>query len=752
MAEVRLSIGGMSCAGCVATVERALQSVPGVVQANVNFADHTAMVQGEATPAELVQAVVAAGYEAAELRGAEDESEKAAAELAEYRSRLREAAVAGVVGFPLMLMGWLGAMPALDAGGGWFWVIIALVSLVVMAYAGGRFYRGAWKSFLSHNANMDTLIALGTGTAWVFSALILLWPEVVPPSARHVYFEAATVIIALINFGAALEMRARGKTSQAIQRLIGLAPKTARVVRNGEELDVPIDQVGLHETLRVRPGEKIAVDGVLIDGHSSVDESMLSGEPMPVVKQVGDEVVGGSLNKSGSFLFRATRIGRDTALARIIKLVRQAQNSKPAIGRLVDRISAVFVPSVLIIAVLTCLLWFNFADSLGAEPRASFMLVTTMTVLIIACPCALGLATPISIMVGVGKAAEYGVLIRQGDALQRAGQLTTVVLDKTGTVTEGQPAVTALRPVAGWDEERLLQIAASVEAGSEHPLAEAVVAAAKQRQLALSAVADFSAIAGHGVQASVDGRQVLFGNLALMQANNIALDVLGEQAQVLAAEAHTPMYLAVDGEVAGIVAVADPLKADSREAIGRLREHGIRVVMLTGDNRATAESVARQVGVDEVIAEVLPVDKAQQVSRLQAGGAVVGMVGDGINDAPALAQADVGFAIGTGTDVAIESADITLMRGSLHGVADAIAVSTATVRNIKQNLFGAFVYNTLGIPLAAGVLFPFTGLLLNPVIAGAAMAMSSVTVVSNANRLRFFRTGPAGVEQSGGAV
>lgn len=755
MSEYRLSIGGMSCAGCVTTVERALQAVPGVDEASVNFAEHTAAVHGDVEIPALVKAVQDAGYEASELSSGADESEKAAAERDEYRQRLREAAAAGAVGVPLLLMGWLGKMPPISGLGWWFWLGVGIVTLAVMIYSGGRFFRGAWKSFLNHNANMDTLIALGTGAAWLFSAIILLWPSLVPESARHVYFEAAAIIIALINFGSALEMRARGKTSEAIQRLIGLAPKTARVVRNGEELDIPLEEIGLDETLRVRPGEKIAVDGVVIEGHSTVDESMLTGEPMPVSKGKGDKVVGGTLNKSGSFLFQATHIGKDTALARIIELVRQAQGAKPAIGRLADKISAVFVPTVLIIAVLTCLVWFNFAEAMGAEPRISYMLVTTMTVLIIACPCALGLATPISIMVGVGKAAEFGVLIRQGDALQRAGQLTTVVLDKTGTVTQGQPTVTSLllAPAASggqWTEQRLLQTAASLEVGSEHPLGEAVVEAAAARGLELFELTNFHAIAGHGVRGTVEGQQILFGNQRLMDEHNIPLGELASDAEVLSAQAQTPMFLAIDGELSGIVAVSDPVKVDSRDAIARLQSAGLRVVMLTGDNQATAEAVGKSVGVDKIIAEVLPEDKARVVAELQASGEVVGMVGDGINDAPALARADVGFAIGTGTDVAMESADITLMRGSLHGVPDAINISRATVRNIKQNLFGAFIYNTLGIPLAAGVLFPFIGVLLNPIIAGAAMAMSSVTVVTNANRLRFFKpanrqTGISGV-------
>jgi len=549
------------------------------------------------------------------------------------------------------------------------------------------------------------------------------------------------MIIALINLGAALEMRARGKTSEAIKCLIELQAKTARVVRNGKEIDVPIERVGLNETLRVRPGEKIAVDGVIIEGRSNVDESMISGEPMPLEKSVGDKVVGGTLNKSGSFLFSATRIGKDTALARIIEMVRQAQNSKPAIGRMVDRVAGVFVPIVLLITVITFMLWFNF----GPEPKMAYVLLTTMTVLIIACPCALGLATPISIMVGVGKAAEYGVLVRNGEALQRAGQITTMVLDKTGTVTEGRPTVTTIIPSPGRDEAMLLSVAASIETGSEHPLAEAIVAAANERGFSLSPVEGFEAIAGHGVRAQVDGALVLFGNRKLMDDHSIELNDLPEVAAGLAAKGETPMFLAVAGVAAGIVAVADPIKADSKAAIARLHKIGIKVVMLTGDNAATAAAVASKVGIDEVIAEVLPADKSAKVAALQAGGEVVGMVGDGINDAPALARADVGFAIGTGTDVAIESADVTLMRGSLHGVADAIAISKATVRNIKQNLFGAFIYNSVGIPIAAGILFPLFGLLLNPIVAGGAMAMSSLTVVSNANRLRLFK--PPGAQQ-----
>ncbi|MFA5529534.1 MAG: heavy metal translocating P-type ATPase [Thiohalomonadaceae bacterium] len=733
----RLSIGGMSCAGCVAAVEDALRAAPGVTEAAVNFAERTAQVRSSATVEAIIKAVAAAGYEAAELKSLDTEqSEREAQEAAWYRKLLRKSAAAAAVGFPLMFAEMAGWLPTIQASRG-FWLLIGLVTLAAMIYAGGRFYTGAWKSFTRHNANMDTLIAMGTGAAWLYSMAVVLAPDAVPVLAQHAYFEAAAVIIALINFGSALETRARGKTSEAIRRLIGLQPKTARVVRNGQELDVPIAEVGLDETLRVRPGERIPVDGVIIEGHSLVDESMISGEPIPVAKQCSDEVVGGTINGSGTFLYRATRIGKDTVLAQIIEMVRQAQGSKPAIGRLVDRVAGVFVPTVLIVAVLTFLAWYN----LGPDPRVSFAIVATMTVLIIACPCALGLATPISIMVGVGKAAEHGVLIRNGDALQQAGRLTTVVLDKTGTVTEGKPRVTTLLAKNGWDENEALALAAALETGSEHPLAAAVLAAARERGLELPKVDSFEAVSGRGVRAQVGGRSALLGNRHFLEENGLDTAAVQSDVERLAAEAQTPVYLVVDGAVAALLGVADPVKADSVEAIARLHREGLKVVMITGDHRTTAEAVARQVGIDAVFAEVLPQHKAEKVAELQAQGEIVGMVGDGINDAPALARADVGFAIGGGTDIAIESADVTLMRGSLHGVADAIAVSQATVRNIKQNLFGAFVYNTLGIPVAAGILYPIMGLLLNPMIAGAAMALSSVTVVSNANRLRRFRSG-----------
>jgi Cu+-exporting ATPase len=729
----------MSCAGCVSKTEKALKAVQNVAHATVNFAEHTATVEGDVDPEALIRAVHEIGFQATVLADEEDMAEKEAEEQEHYFALLKKSAVAGILGIPQFVLGMAGALPDIDkVDGRIFWLLIGIATFLVLAYSGAHFFSGAWKSARRHSANMDTLIALGTGTAWIYSMIILAFPELVPALARHAYFEAASIILALINLGSALEMRARGKTSEAIRRLIGLQPKTARVIRNGMELDVPISDVGLGETLRVRPGERIAVDGAIIEGHSSIDESMLTGEPIPVEKNQGDEVAAGTINRSGSFLFVANRIGRDTALARIIEMVRTAQASKPAIGRMVDKVAAVFVPSVMIIAVLTFMAWINF----GPETDTStYAVVTAMTVLIIACPCALGLATPMSIMIGVGKAAEFGALIRNGDALQQVGKLSTIVLDKTGTVTEGRPGVTEVSVANGWRRDDVLRLAACLEKASEHPLAEAIVSAAEKNELPLQRAEKFNAIAGHGAEAQVGGRIVLLGNHKLMTERGIHTSNLDRAAAQAMKMAQTPVYVAVDGELAGLISISDAIKADSREAIERLQAAGITIVLLTGDNQATADAVARAVGIKDVFAEVLPQDKADKIASLQQAGHIVGMVGDGINDAPALARADVGFAIGTGTDVAIESADITLMRGSLQGVVDAVVVSRATVRNIKQNLFGAFIYNALGIPVAAGVLFPVVGILLNPMIAGAAMAMSSLTVVSNANRLRFLTQG-----------
>lgn len=734
-----LLIEGAGCASCVSKIENALNKVPGVVNAEMNFAQRTVSVSGDAATDSLIHAVEQAGYEAKATRSGNDADmleEKEQEEWAYYKRLMRHMAVALAVGVPLMAYGILGGeMTITTTAQRIGWLMVGVLTLGVMVVSGKHFYVGAWKSLKNHTANMDTLIALGTGTAWVYSMVVVFFPSVVPEMARHVYFEATAMIIGLIDLGLALEIKARGRTSEAIKRLIGLQAKTARVIRDGKELDIEIEQVLLDDQVRVRPGEKIPVDGEVTEGHTTIDESMLTGEPMPVEKGKGDEVVAGTINKTGSIVFKATRVGKDTALAQIIQMVKRAQNSKPPIGRMADVISAYFVPTIMIIAVVSALAWLNF----GPDPALAFAIVSATTVLIIACPCALGLATPMSVMVGVGKAAEAGVLIRNGGALQTASKITAMILDKTGTITVGAPKVTDIVEAGDYDEKTILELAATLESGSEHPLAQAIVESAKERGIETGKVEHFNAIAGQGVEAEVNGKELLFGNEKLMQERNIKLGKFVNKAQELAADAKTPMYFVVDNQLAAIIAVADPIKEDSIAAIKRLQHNNIRVVMLTGDNRATATAVAEKAGISEFFAEVLPEDKANKVTELQSQGEVVGMTGDGINDAPALAMADVGFAIGTGTDVAIESADITLMRGSLHGLADAIAVSKATLKNIKQNLFGAFVYNAAGVPFAAGVLYPFLGLLLSPVIAGAAMAFSSVTVVTNANRLRFFK-------------
>ncbi len=739
LVQQELIIEGAGCASCVGKIEEALKQVSGVTEAEMNFAQRTVSVVGSADDTDLIKAVEKAGYNAKSTSGeTEDDAldEKERADSAYYKRLIKKTWIALSLGVPLMAYALItGEMNVSTTGEQVVWGGVGILTLAVLIISGKHFYVGAWKSFLNHSANMDTLIALGTGTAWLYSMVVVFFPSSVPPEARHVYFEATAIIIGLIDLGLALELKARGRTSEAIKRLIGLQPKNARFVRDDKELDISIDQVLLNDVVRVRPGEKIPVDGEVIEGHTAIDESMLTGEPMPVEKAVGDTLAAGTINKAGTILFKATRVGKDTALAQIINMVKRAQNSKPPIGRLADIISAYFVPVVMIIAVSSALAWLNF----GPEPVVAYAIVSATTVLIIACPCALGLATPMSVMVGVGKAAEAGVLIRNGAALQTASKITAMILDKTGTITLGAPKVTDVLIAGDHDEQTVLQLAATLESGSEHPLAMAIVESAKERGIEIGKVSNFNAIAGHGVQAEVDGKTLLFGNEKLMHERGIDLGAFVKKAQGLAAEAKTPMYFAIDNRFAAIIAVADPIKEDSIAAIKRLQHSGIRVVMLTGDNRDTAKAVASKVGITEFFAEVLPEEKSKKVQELQMQGEIVGMTGDGINDAPALAIANVGFAIGTGTDVAIESADITLMRGSLHGLADAIAVSKATLRNIKQNLFGAFIYNVAGVPFAAGVLYPFMGLLLNPVIAGAAMAFSSLTVVTNANRLRFFK-------------
>ena len=585
---------------------------------------------------------------------------------------------------------------------------------------------------------MNTLIAVGTSAAYLYSLIVTFVPHriMVKGLMMDVYFDTSAAIIVLILLGRFLEARAKGKTSEAIKKLIGLQPKTARVIRNGNEVDIPVEEVVSGDIVVVRPGEKIPVDGIVKEGYSSVDESMVTGESLPVEKEeLGISVIGATINKTGTFKFEATKVGKDTVLAQIVRLVQEAQGSKPPIARMVDVIASYFVPVVISIAIITFIVWYFF----GPHPALTYAFLNFVAVLIIACPCALGLATPTSIMVGTGKGAENGILIRGAEALETAHQLNTIVLDKTGTLTKGEPSVTDIIESEKFTKKEILTFAASAEKGSEHPLGEAIVKKAREENLNLLDSKDFQAIAGHGIEATIDSKRILLGNLRLMEERKVFLNGLLEKAEQLSNEGKTPMFLAVEGEVAGIIAVADTLKENSKKAVEALHQMGLEVVMLTGDNQRTAKAIANQIGVDRVLAEVLPEMKAEEVRRLQSEGKKVGMVGDGINDAPALAQADVGIAIGTGTDVAIESSDITLIGGDLRGVVTAIALSKATIRNIKQNLFWAFAYNTILIPVAAGVLFPFFGILLNPIFAAGAMAISSVTVVSNALRLRRFK-------------
>ncbi len=754
-ARTQIGIKDLRCASCVTFIEEALQATPGVLKASVNVATQHADVEyvpGVATLATLRRAVESTGYKTVALTAeVPPEDAERAARQAEYRDLRNRFVTASVLATIVLLLTFGKFIPGLKAIPTQINLIVMFVlTTPVLFWAGSRFFIGAWSAFRHRTADMNTLIALGTGAAYLYSTVATFLPFLLPEGLREVYFDTTAIIIALILLGQVLEARAKGETNEAIRKLMGLQPKTARVVRNGEEVDIPIEEVLVGDIVIVRPGEKVPVDGIVVEGRSTLDESMITGESLPVSKEAGDEVIGATINKTGSFRFQATKVGKDTALSQIIQLVQQAQGTKAPIQRLADVISSYFVPVVMLIAIWSFAVWFVF----GPQPPLLHALVTAVTVLIIACPCALGLATPTSIMVGTGKGAENGILIRSAEALETAHKLDAIVLDKTGTITKGKPELTdvliadlGLRILdegsAGQSKEdpqsQILWLAASVEKASEHPLAQAIVDGAKARGITLADPTDFEAIPGHGVQATVEGHTVVLGNPKMMDQIGASLNGLETQGQALADDGKTPMYVAVDGQAAGIIAVADTVKEDSLQAIAHLKELGLEVVMITGDNRRTAEAIARQVGVDRVLAEVLPEDKARNVQMLQQEGKTVAMVGDGINDAPALAQADVGLAIGTGTDVAIEASDITLIKGSLTGVAIAIELSKATMRNIKQNLFGSFIYNTLGVPIAAGLLYPFFGILLSPIIASAAMAMSSVTVVSNALRLRGFK-------------
>ena len=744
--EMVLSVEGMTCASCVNRIERFLRKTPGVAEAAVNLATEKATVTFDPAVAgrsELVGAIEAAGYDvkpeaarseepvATDLE-AEVSAEDAEREKAQRRTLVQALVSVGAALVFMVLMFWpqtVWAMEDLNK-------LILWPATFIQFWAGGRFYRSAWKAGRHGGATMDTLVAVGTSAAWAYSVIVTMYPDVVHEAGLHpeTYFDSSAIIIGLILLGRWLEDRAKGRTTGAIRRLVGLQAKTARLVRDGEEVEVELSLVQPGDLLRVRPGEKVPVDGALVEGISAVDESMLTGEPIPATKNPGDEVIGATINTTGSFVMRATRVGRDTALANIVALVQRAQGSKAPIQAMADRIAEIFVPAVLVVAALSFVAWFL----LGPEPRLTLALTAFIGVVIIACPCAMGLATPTAIMVGTGKGAETGILVRGGQALEAAGRLDTVILDKTGTLTLGKPTVAEVLPGPGVDARELLDLAGSLESNSEHPLGRAIVAMAREDELGFRTVEGFEAVAGNGVRGTIEGREVLIGNARMMTERGVDLAAFADATDRHAANGATVSYIAIDGRAAGLVAISDPVKAESAAAVRTLESMGLTVWLLTGDGRRTAAAVARQVGIDpaRVVAEVLPADKAAVVERLQAEGRHVAMVGDGINDAPALAQADVGVAIGTGADVAIEASDITLVGGDPRLIASAIGLSRATLRTIRQNLFWAFAYNVLLIPVAMGVLYPFTGWTLNPALAAAAMALSSVSVVTNSLRLR----------------
>jgi P-type Cu+ transporter len=739
--RVDLDIRGMHCASCVHTVESALEEVEGVADAAVNFGTERAAVSfnpARCDAGDLERAVCAAGYEARER---ERSTADAGAEDAERRAEIRDLSLRVAFGAVLTAPVVVATMAVDFFDAAWapgflvdHWVQLALITPVFL-YAGWPIHRAGWGALARRTAEMNSLITIGTSAAFGYSLFVTVAPGLLPEDLREVYFEAAGVIITLILLGRLIEVRARAGTGEAIRKLIGLQAQTARVVRNGVEAEVPVDEVEPGDVIQVRPGEKVPVDGEMLEGRSAIDESMISGEPLPVSKQPDDVVIGATVNQTGAFRYRATAVGRETMLAQIVRMVEEAQASKAPIQRLVDLVSSYFVPVVIFIAIATLAVWFDF----GPDPRITFALVAAVTVLIIACPCALGLATPLSVMVGTGKGAQSGVLIRSAEALETAHKLDVVVLDKTGTITTGEPALTDVRPLGGGDSGGLLRRVASAESSSEHPLGEAVVRACFERGIEVAAPSEFDSATGKGIIAMVEGTEVLVGTRALLAEQGVDPAPLEAEAARLEAAGKTAMLAAFDGAPAGVLAVADMVKSGSAAAIATLSDIGVETVMITGDNRRTGKAIAREVGIDRVLAEVLPGDKAAEIERLQGTGKRVAMVGDGINDAPALAQADVGIAIGTGTDVAIEAADVTLISGDLRGAVDALDLSRATMTNIRQNLVFAFGYNTLGIPIAAGVLYPVLGLQLSPMIAAAAMAASSLSVVLNSNRLRAWR-------------
>ncbi len=730
-----LLIRGMTCASCVASVEKALLSVEGVQSAQVNLAEQSALVKANfANPQPLLNAIQSSGYQAEILDDPAQQQAKQQAQLEALQKEHKQSALLGIaLGAPLMLWGVFGGnMMIRNSSDQMVWGGIGIICFALLLTAGRHFFINAWQALTHGRATMDTLVALGTGAAWFYSMLVVAWPQTFPDAARHVYFEATAMIIGLISLGHYIETKAKSNTNRSLQALLNLQPQQATLVTEQGDQSIAVADIQLGMSLRIKPGEQVPVDGVVSTGHSYLDESMLTGEPIPVLKEVGAKVAAGTLNQDGSLVITATGIGSQTMLARIIQLVRQAQSSKPAMARLADQISSVFVPVVVVIAILSAALWYLY----GPDPKASYMLVVATTVLIIACPCALGLATPLSITVGIGKAAEMGILIRDANVLQTASQIDTVVFDKTGTLTLGKPSIQSLHVVQG-DENQLLALAYALEQQSEHPLAKAICDYAQQRNIRPVEVNQFTNQRGRGLLADYQNQTVLVGSLAFMQEQGIDLSMAESTLEKFAAQAWTPVAVAYHGMLQGVLAIADPIKPTSAQAVRKLNELGIHTVMLTGDHTSVANAIAKELGISQVIAQVLPDQKAQHIQALQQQGRKVAMIGDGINDAPALALADIGIAMGSGSDVAIESAQMTLLNSSPTSVVSAIELSKATLRNMKQNLFGAFIYNTLGIPIAAGVLYPAFGFLLSPVVAGAAMALSSITVVSNANRLRW---------------
>ncbi|MDJ0742978.1 MAG: heavy metal translocating P-type ATPase [Xenococcaceae cyanobacterium MO_167.B27] len=747
-----LRLKGMSCASCASSIEQAIQEVSGVTKCNVNFALSQATVTYNPQKTNLTriqEAVTEAGYAAVAESEQEEDAEKKA-RVAEQKEITRKVIVGSIIS-GLLIIGVLPMMTGLELSWvpAWlqnFWVQFILVT-PVQFWVGKAFFVGGWKAFKRHSANMDTLVALGTAVAYFYSLFVTIFPQVLESQGLEVavYYEVASVVITLVLLGRLLENRAKGQTSEAIRKLMGLQAKTARVIRHGQESDILIEQVVVEDVIVVRPGEKIPVDGEVIEGESAIDESMVTGEPIPVTKKPGDEVIGATINKTGSFKFKATKVGKDTVLAQIVQLVQDAQGSKAPIQQLADRVTGWFVPAVIAIAILTFIIWFNVMGNV------TLAMITTVGVLIIACPCALGLATPTSIMVGTGKGAENGVLIKGADSLELAHKLNTIVCDKTGTITQGQPSVTnyiTVKGTANNNEIELLEMTAAIEKNSEHPLAEAVVNYAQSQgiKIPLPKVTNFVAVAGMGVQGNVLGKFIQIGTQRWMNALNIDTQTLDSTRQQWESEAKTTALIAIDGKIEGLIGIADAIKPSSVEAVKALQRMGLEVVMLTGDNPKTAEAIASEVGIKRVFAQVRPDQKASTIKQIQQERPsrkqkhkIVAMVGDGINDAPALAQADVGIAIGTGTDVAMAASDLTLISGDLWGIVTAIQLSHATMKNIRQNLFFAYIYNVSGIPIAAGILYPFLGWLLNPMIAGGAMAFSSVSVVTNALRLRNFK-------------